>query len=201
LIGVPALDTIRIMNRIQSRSALESLDAARAAVVAIRVGDLMGLVTHQPGTPIDADTLARLAAAARQAGIAEGLGAGGPIDPHRLLDALESSPLPEREIERLAAVLGFPRLGELAAVSEPSLRRYAAGERQVPDAVAQRLHFLAVVTAILRGSFNEFGIRRWFDRRRQAIGNRTPARMLRGDWTPDEPDPEAVMDLAVGLLA
>jgi hypothetical protein len=113
---------------------------------------------------------------------------------------LESSPLPEREINRLAAVLGYPRLAELAAVSEPSLRRYAAGDRQVPDPVAQRLHSLAVLIAILRGSFNEFGIRRWFERPRQALGRRTPAGALRGDWSPDEPGPETVMRLAVERL-
>jgi hypothetical protein len=188
------------MARIQSKSALEQLDAPRAAVVAIRLADLMGLVAHQPGTSIDADKLARLAAAARQAGIAEAIGVSGHINPHRLLEALESSPQPEREITRLAAVLGYPRLAELAAVSEPSLRRYAAGERRVPDPVAQRLHFLALLVAILRGSFNEFGIRRWFERPRQALGGRTPASALRGDWSPDELGPEAAMQLAVELL-
>jgi hypothetical protein len=189
------------MARIQSKSALAQLDAPRAAVVAIRLADLMGLVAHQPGAPIDADKLARLAAAARQAGIAEGIAVSGRVNPHRLLEALESSPLPEREINRLAAVLGYARLAELAAVSEPSLRRYAAGERQVPDPVAQRLHFLALLIAILRGSFNEFGIRRWFERQREALAGRSPAAVLRGDWSPDEPGPEAAMQLAVELLA
>ncbi len=189
------------MAKIQTKSALERLDAARAAVVAVRLGDLMGLVAHQPGSLIDAPTLARLAAAARHAGIAEGLAASGAMNPHRLLEALESSPLPDREIARLAAVLGYPRLAELAAVSEPSLRRYAAGERQVPDPAAERLHFLARLFAILRGSFNDFGVRRWFDRPRQALGGRTPAAVLRGDWSPDDPGADTVMQLAVELLS
>jgi hypothetical protein len=189
------------MARIQSKSALDQLDAPRAAVVAIRLADLMGLVAHKPGTPIDGDRLAGLAAAARQAGIAEGIGVSSRINPHRLLEALESSPLPEREIHRLAALLGYARLAELAVVSEPSLRRYAAGERRVPDRVAQRLHFLALLIAILRGSFNEFGIRRWFERQRGELGGRSPANMLRGDWSPGEPGPEAAMHLAVELLA
>jgi hypothetical protein len=179
---------------------LEQLDAPRAAVVAIRLGDLMGLIAHRPGTPIDGDTLARLAAAARRAGIAEGIGLSGPMNPHRLLEALEASPLPEYEITRLAAVLGSPRLAALAAVSEPSLRRYAAGERNVPDPVARRLHFLAVLVAILRGSFNEFGIRRWFDRPRQALSGRTPAGALAGEWSPDATGPATAMQLAVELL-
>jgi hypothetical protein len=194
------VDTLRIVARIQSKSSLEQLDAARAAVVAIRLGDVMGLMAHRPGTPVDADRLARLAAAARRAGIAEGIGLSGPVNPHRLLEALEASPRPEPEIKRLAAMLGYPRLAELAAVSEPSLRRYEAGERSVPDPVAQRLHFLAVLIAILRGSFNEFGIRRWFDRPRQALGGRTPVGVLAGEWSPDEPGPEAILQLAVELL-
>ncbi len=189
------------MARIQSKSVLDQLDAPRAAVVATRLADLMGLVEHQPGKSINEDTLARLAAAARQAGIAEGIAVGSQIHPRRLLEALESSPLPEGEIPRLTAILGYARLAELAAVSEPSLRRYAAGERQVPDPAAQRLHFLALLIAILRGSFNEFGIRRWFERPRQTLGGRTPASTLRGDWSPDEPGPQAAMQLAVELLA
>jgi hypothetical protein len=189
------------MARIQSKSVLEQLDAPRAAVVAIRLADLMGLIAHRPGTPIDGNKLSRLATAARQAGIAEGIAVSGQINPHRLLEALESSPLPEREIHRLAALLGYPRLSELTAVSEPSLRRYAAGERRVPDPVAQRLHFLAMLIAILRGSFNEFGVRRWFERPRQALGGRAPASALSGDWSPDEHSPEAVMQLAIELLA
>lgn len=194
-------DILWIMAGIRFKSTLERLDAARAAVVAIRLADLMGLVVHQPGTPVRVDELGRLAAAARQAGIAEGIAVSSRINPHRLLEALESSPLPEREISRLAAVLGYPRLAELAVVSEPSLRRYAASERQAPDAVAQRLHFLALLIAILRGSFNEFGIRRWFERPRQALRGRTPSSALRGDWSPDEPGPQAVVQLAVELLA
>jgi hypothetical protein len=194
------MDTLWIVARIRSQSILDQLDAPRAAVVATRLGDLMGLVPHRPGTSIDADRIARLAAAARQAGIAEGIGLGSPVNPHRLLGALEASPRPQHEIDRLAAVLGYPRLAELAAVSEPSLRRYAAGERSVPDPVAQRLHFLAVLIAILRGSFNEFGIRRWFRRPRQGLGGRTPAGVLGGDWSPDEPGPETTLQLAVELL-
>lgn len=202
LTGGWPVDTIWIMAKIQSQSALAGLDAARAAVVAVRLGDLMGLAAHRPGVaPLDADRLARLAAAARQAGIAEAIAVDGPVDPCRLLEALEFSALPEREIDRLAALLGYPRLAELAAVSEPSLRRYAAGERQVPDAVAERVHFLVLVIAILRGSFNEFGIRRWFERPRQALGGRAPADALHGEWSPDRPGPGTVLKLAIDLLS
>ncbi len=189
------------MTVIQPASAIEQLDAPRAAVVATRLADLMGLLAHQPGTPIGADTLRRVATAGGRAGIAEHIAAGEQIDPHRLLEALEASPLPEQEARRLAAILGYPRLAELSGASEPSLRRYAAGERTAPDRVAQRLHFLALLTAILRGSFNEFGIRRWFERPRGALAERAPGELLRGDWEPDDEDPQAAARLAASLLA
>ncbi|MPZ51101.1 MAG: hypothetical protein GEU75_17685 [Dehalococcoidia bacterium] len=186
---------------IQPASAIEQLDAPRAAVVAMRLADLMGLLAHQPGTPIGPDTLRRLAAAGGRVGIAEHIAAGEQIDPHRLLEALEASPLPEQEARRLAAIFGYPRLAELSGASEPSLRRYAAGERMPPDPVAQRLHFLTLLTAILRGSFNEFGIRRWFDRPRRALDERAPGELLRGGWEPDDDGPQATARLAVTLLA
>lgn len=101
--------------------ALEQLDTARAAVVAIRLGDVMGLVAHRPGTSVDADRLAHLAAAARRAGIAEGIGVSGPMNPHRLLEALEASSLPEREIGR--------RCGDRAPQRARSASRHADGHQ------------------------------------------------------------------------
>jgi hypothetical protein len=92
-------------------------------------------------------------------------------------------------------------LADLAGTSEPSIRRYAAGERTPPDDVAARVHFLAVLTAVLRGSFNEFGIRRWFDRPRAALGERTPSALLEGSWSPEDEGPRAAAQLAATLLA
>jgi uncharacterized protein (DUF2384 family) len=189
------------MALIRTPSVLEQLDSSRAAVVVVRLADLMGLVTHSPGELIDGDTLRRVATAAARTGIAEQISLEEDIDPYRLLEAMEVSPLPASEIGSLTAVLGYPRLAQLVGASDPSLRRYAAALRNTPDRVAQRIHFLALLTAILRGSFNDFGIRRWFSRPRVALDERAPADLLTGDWTPDDPDPQAAVGLAAQLLA
>jgi len=165
------------MVTVQSASAVEGLDAPRAAVVATRMAELMGLYTRPAGAVVGREVIDAVIHAAACAGIAEEVEARQPGDParaHALLRALITSPIPTEEIPSLGAVLGYPRLAALAGTSEASLRRYADGERAAPDDVAGRLHFLVQVFALLRGSFNEFGIRRWLERPRSALDGRTP---------------------------
>ena len=50
--------------------------------------------------------------------------------------------------------------------------------------VAERLHWIAMVTSDLAGSYNEFGIRRWFERPRSQLNGRSARQLLNGDWTP-----------------
>ncbi|TMK24849.1 MAG: hypothetical protein E6G64_16815 [Actinobacteria bacterium] len=68
-----------------------------------------------------------------------------------------------------------------------------------PDEVAERLHFLALVVADLAGSYNEFGIRRWFARPRPQLDGRSPSHLLRGNWRSDQPGPQRVRELARAL--
>jgi hypothetical protein len=117
----------------------------------------------------------------------------------RLDDALTDSPLPERELGELTRVLGADLLAALAGISTVSLRRYAARARSVPDLVAARVHLLALVVADLAGAYNELGIRRWFERPRSQLGGKSPRRVLRGSWTPDDADVRAVQTLAEAL--
>ena len=98
---------------------------------------------------------------------------------------------------------GFPMLDDLLAVlvggiSPSSLRRYSAGERETPDEVAWRLHALARIVAALRGSYNAYGIRRWFERRRSQLGERTPGQVLVDAESED--DAQEVVRLAEALL-
>jgi len=168
------------------------------------MAELMGLYTRPVGTLVDRDVIDAVIRAAAGVGIAEEVEArelGDPARVHALLRALVASPVPAGEIPRLVAVLGYPRLAGLAGTSEASLRRYADGERDAPDDVAARLHFLVQVFALLRGSFNEFGVRRWLDRSRTALGGRTPADVLCADWDPEGESPQEVMGLAVSLLS
>jgi hypothetical protein len=118
-----------------------------------------------------------------------------------LTAALEESPLPAREWPKLRAVLGVPLLATLVGVAEPSVRRYLAGERETPDDAAARLHFLALVVGDLAGTYNEIGIRRWFERRRDQLGGRSPREVLKRGFRPEDEGPIAVARLARSLAA
>ena len=182
-------------------------DAPRAAVVTTRLAELMGLYTRPAGKRIDGAVLGSVLAAAATAGLAEYVAAGddaaAPSERtvRALLDTLLASPRPAHEIVNLVAIFGYSGLERLSGTSEPSLRRYAAEDRQTPDPVARRLHFLATIVAILRGSFNAFGIRRWFERAHPALDGRAPAQLLGPGIEPEDDQSRAVMSAALGLLA
>lgn len=113
---------------------------------------------------------------------------------------MEASPVPAAEGPRLDKLLGRELLARLLRVSAVSLRRYLAGERAVPDAVAARLRFLALVAGDLAGAYNDIGVRRWFDRPRSLLDGRRPAELLEVEWQPEDPDPRRVRDLARALV-
>lgn len=113
---------------------------------------------------------------------------------------LEASPNPTSEWRRMHSLLGTDLLAALVGVSETSIRRYERLERETPDEAAARLHHVALIVADLAGGYNEFGIRRWFLRKRSALGDRSPAQLLRDDWSPDDPGPESVRQLAARLV-
>lgn len=119
----------------------------------------------------------------------------------QLHELVEDSPAPLGEWRTMTGRLGTDLLTELVGVSKVSLARYRSGERSTPDAVAARLHHVALVVADLAGSYNDFGIRRWFARPRQALGGAAPSQLLRGQWSPEDNGPTTVSDLARSLLA
>jgi len=183
--------------------------AARAAVRAETMGLLPDWGELSAAHPLDAShTLARVLDVARDVGIGRALTMPrDPTDEKRwegfvldLLDALEESPLPRTEWVGLERVLGADLLADLIGISPSSLRRYAAGTRDTPDDVAARLHFLALVVGDLSGSYNDFGVRRWFKRRRSQLGGQAPVDLLQGAWDPQEEGPEEVRKLAAALL-
>ena len=63
-------------------------------------------------------------------------------------------------------------------ISTVILRRYLSGAGRTPDDVAVRLHALALIVGDLAGAYDDAGIRRWFARRRTALGNRAPVDVL-----------------------
>jgi hypothetical protein len=115
------------------------------------------------------------------------------------LDAVDASPHPEGEWAPARELLGDELLARLLRVSASSLRRYAAGNRRTPDEVAWRLHLVARLLAALVGSYNDYGMRRWFERRRSALDGATPAELLERAKTEDDERLEAVLALAEQL--
>jgi hypothetical protein len=117
-----------------------------------------------------------------------------------LIIALEQSPVSRFEWPSVSRVLDAEALASLLGISLSSLRRYLTGARETPDEVAARLHFLALVVGDLAGAYNEVGVRRWFERPRTALGGKTPASLLTGEWDPDDPGPQKVRALARALV-
>ena len=117
----------------------------------------------------------------------------------KIQGALGETQVPTTEWPALQEVLGAELLASLVGISASSVRRYLADARATPDAVAVRLHFLALVVADLAGAYNDIGVRRWFGRPRKRLGGSSPAHLLVGCWWPDEEGPSRVRELAASL--
>jgi uncharacterized protein (DUF2384 family) len=116
-----------------------------------------------------------------------------------IYNAIEASPMPSSEWTSMRALLKDDLLERVLNVSRQSIQRYAAGDRQTPQAVADRLHAIALIASDLAGSYNEFGIRRWFERPRTQLSGKAPVAILKGDWDPDADNPRKVRELAAAL--
>ena len=100
----------------------------------------------------------------------------------------------------LHEVLGPTLLASLAGISMSDVRRHVAVENSTPDMVAARLHFIGLIVADLAGTYNDVGIRRWFERPRSQLGGSTPASLLVGNWRPNDAGPRQVRELARSLI-
>jgi hypothetical protein len=174
----------------------------------------MGLIetdTSVARGPGDLSAVRELAMHVRQAGIASGATAAlNNVEPpsgeelasllRTMIAALEASPVPKFEWAGVVRVLDAEQLASLLTVSLSSLNRYQSGERGTPDSVAARLHFLALVISDLAGSYNDIGVRRWFGRKRSALGGRAPDQVLTGEWDPEDAGPTRVRQLARELV-
>jgi hypothetical protein len=183
------------------------------AVTALGRADAMGLLPPDEhiGT-LDLSSLRKVVSHIHRAGIARnirldfgdertnaGLGLERALECLNI--ALEESPVPEFEWSRLTEVLGLELLSRLLGISASSVRRYKAAARTTPDDVADRLHFLSLIVGDLSGAYNEIGIRQWFERSRAQLDGRTPLNWLKAPWTPNQPGPRLVHDLARALTA
>jgi hypothetical protein len=207
-------DSIWIVAAIQVHSVSDPFRSSRplqAALNAIRLADAMGLLPPRERIDrLDLGTIQRVGRAVSKAGIGRDFLAlvDGARDEEELVraleglrSALEESPHPESEIAALLRVFPPDQLAELVRSSEISLRRYAAGQREAPDNVADRVHFLVKVVSDLAGSYNATGTRQWFERRRTQLGNRSPRQALHGPWVSDGAGARKVRALSRSLVS
>lgn len=198
------------MIRIASIDApLNSAGLRGPALDLVRRALAVGLLRDRPLIgKLDLDLLRGIAREASAAGVGRDAALellGKPSPRHlgsvigRLEDALASSPMPERELKVLLEVFDVDLLATLLDTSAVSLRRYITGARTVPDAVAARIHWLALVSSDLAGAYNALGIRRWFDRPRTQLDGKSPRQLLGRGWNPDGAKAERVRALAAAL--
>jgi hypothetical protein len=191
-------------------ATLTSTAVARLVALATIRATAMGLLPAEDASfDADRESVGQLLEHVQRAGIGRGL-VLPPSDVHDpaahaalledLLEAMAASPAPESEWPTVERVLGTESLAALLGISVSSLRRYVSGARATPDEVAARLHFLALVIGYLAGSYNEYGVRRWFSRKRAALGDRAPSELLAGDWDADDEGPVRIAALAAALL-
>jgi hypothetical protein len=207
-------DRVRIVTEIQIVSVDAPLSRqtllARAFGLVLRASAVGLLSGRDRVDRLDLDLLREIARAAAAAGIGKDAALAmleSDLSPSqlaslidRLDEALIGSPLPDRELRQLRLTFELDQLAGLLGTSEVSLRRYLAGSRDVPDAVAARAHWLALVVADLGGAYNQIGVRRWFERPRAQLDGRSPRDALGANWTPDGPSAAAIADLAAALV-
>ena len=193
-------------------SPFDSPSVASLAVTVLTRAQAMGLLPPTETIErLDMAMFRRLAGGIAEAGIGNGVLVGLSATPRpsaqqlagtlqRLNEALDASPRPISEWRGVHDVLGGDVLAQLLGISASSLRRYHSRSRTTPDEIAARLHFLALVIGDLAGAYNEFGVRRWFQRPRKLLGSRSPAQLLSGTWRPEDPGPRRVRDLAEALV-
>ncbi|NJD28631.1 MAG: hypothetical protein FIA92_10080 [Chloroflexi bacterium] len=183
---------------------------ANLAMQLVRKAAALGLLPDKPIRQLDLPLVKSIAREASEHGVGQDASAGllaRRISPGRLegligqLDqSLEGSSIPDREAAALLGVFGRDGLADLLGTSQVSLGRYVSGSRAWPDDVAARLHWLALVVGDLHGGYNDFGVRRWFERPRPQLRGRTPRQFLGARWDPDSHAAARVRELA-GALA
>jgi hypothetical protein len=174
----------------------------------LRRADAMGLL-DEPIQELSAEVVRRVAKSLSKRGLASDLAArlttAAPSRDEfvRYLDAallaLDESPVPAAELAKLNSMLGHEVLVGMLDISAASLQRYENGDREAPDSIAERAHFLTSVIAALEGTYNDFGVRRWFERPRSVFNGRTARQLLSRRWMPSDESVRRILTAAESL--
>ncbi len=203
-------DTIWAMTNIHIKSIIPPFEEEQLyprATRFLRRVDAMGLL-DEPIDELSANVIRRVAQILSKRGLARDLAGRLTAAPSRddfvryldaALIALDESPVPEAELAKLSSILGHDLLIEMLDISAASLQRYQSGDRNVPDAIADRAHFLTSVIAALEGTYNDFGVRRWFERPRSVFSGRTARQLLSRRWAPSDAPTRSVLAAAESL--
>lgn len=109
-------------------------------------------------------------------------------------------PVPCKKYEELRDSIGLRILSKCTNVGRFSLELFfLRNGRILHKSRAVRFKFLDKVASLLKGAYNKRGIRRWFYRKRTALGNKSAIEMLAGEWNPSESGPQKVLALAKSL--
>jgi hypothetical protein len=195
----------------------ESPETVRWVLATVYRADLMDLlpkwVDENREIVLDEAFLREFAAVVGNAGIGRGLTINLDHDLTRELSrahlaetmqsiwqVLDDSPYPAGEWGGVRDRLGDEQLAELLDISTSSLRRYASGVRETPDEIAWRLHTLTRIIAALSGSYNDYGVRRWFQRPRAQLDGQTPAEVFTEAGGEDDEQLNSLVELAEALV-
>jgi len=104
------------------------------------------------------------------------------------------------DVAALSRSLGAARLYLLSGASERDLAQFASRGFGLPPPAVYRLHYLTLIVATLKATYNEMAVTRWFEKPRQRFGGKSPDQVLIGDWASDGEVAEAVLRLARSAL-
>ncbi len=85
---------------------------------------------------------------------------------------------------------------ENIGVARRKLLEYDNDPHNLPDEVAERFNFISKTLKYLAGSFNDKGLHDWFLRKRAQLNDLRPTDILKGNWKPEDPEPQKVLKLA-----
>ena len=102
-------------------------------------------------------------------------------------------------VEILRKRLGESLLAELMG-KETSQLKDSIQASTLPFGYSLRLDYLAKVILYLQGSYNDKGIKHWFDRPKAQLNNQSPVNYLSYQWFPQDDKAKDVLKLAQSLL-